>query len=53
VIAARLAELFRSLAALETLRAQARDAAAAAPPILELTDARTKRIRQNEAKTAV
>ena len=39
-----LAELFRSLAAIEALRAQTRAAAAAPPPLLELTGPRTKRI---------
>ena len=44
MIAARLAELFRSLAALEALRAQVRDIPGAAPALLESTGAKTKRI---------
>jgi hypothetical protein len=46
-----LAELLRPLAALEALRARARDVAGAAPALLEPTGVRTKRIQENEAKT--
>jgi hypothetical protein len=53
VIAVRLAQLFRSLTAIEALRAQARDVAGAAPALLELTGAKTKRIRESSAKTTV
>jgi hypothetical protein len=52
VIAARLAELFRSLAAIEALRAQAREVPGTGPALLELAGAKTKRIRKTEAKTA-
>jgi hypothetical protein len=53
VIAVRLAQLFRSLTAIEALRAQARDVAGAGPAMFELTDANTKKNRESSAKTTV
>jgi hypothetical protein len=44
-----LAELFRSLAALEALRGQARVIPGVAP-VLDSGSARTKRIRENQAE---
>jgi hypothetical protein len=46
-----LAELFRSLAALQALRAQAREVPDAAPALLEFTGPRTKRIRETGGAT--
>jgi hypothetical protein len=52
VIAARLAELFRSLAAPEALRAQAREIQGAGSALFELAGANTKRLREKKGQMA-